>query len=115
MNDNHVMSEPSFTPSGRRINPGKKLGRPSGSVSTVETKLAEVLRVLLGSDSEKVIQVLREQGCGFTLEQNVGISVKWAESRGYVFKQKDIIQVEVPNAERPRLASLDCSVETFED
>lgn len=64
------------------------------------------MRILIGSDCERIFNVLKEQGCGFILDQNLGISVKWAEKRGFVFKQKEIVAVELSAPQRPVMEAL---------
>jgi hypothetical protein len=103
-----------FTPSGRKISPGIKLGRPSGAVSTIETKFDQVLRIILGADASVIIDTLKEKGAGFALQQHVGISVKWAKQRGFVFEQKEVVELETPEPERPVKAAVVCDVENFE-
>lgn len=106
---------PETTPSGRKITPGVKLGRPAGAVSTVETKLSHVLKIVLGGESEAIIQALREKGAGFALDQHIGISVKWAKQRGFVFEQKEVVEIPAASPERPVKPLADfCEVEKFD-
>lgn len=106
--------ETQFTPSGRKINPGIKLGRPAGSLSTIETKFSQVLRIILGSEASAIIDTLKEKGASFALEQHIGISVKWAKQRGYVFEQKEVVELETAAPERPIKAAVACDVENFD-
>lgn len=105
--------ENQFTPSGRKINPGIKLGRPAGAVSTVETKLSRVLQIILGNDATTIIDTLKERGAGFALEQHIGISVKWAKQRGFVFEQKEVVELPIAEPQRPIKAVVECEVENF--
>lgn len=106
MSNNHLAmnpQQPLLTPSGRRIDPNKKLGRPKGAVSTTEQPFENLLHIMFGSEGDRVVEIMKANGCSHILGQRVGISIKWAESRGYVFKQKELPPepIEMDSPHRP--------------